>query len=112
MPGVAHIFGFLPFTNSRVLDREKPRTYTFDAEIVIGVDGCGEVQTIPVLVQHYVPVDGVVPSDGRLHHIWGKLACMDPSMDVGDGFNAQDYELLVEADHVRLLLLLQTDLIS
>jgi hypothetical protein len=70
MPGCSFIFGFLPFTNCRVLSRERPRTYTYDAEVVIGEDKTGEVQTITALLQYFVPSDAIVPSEGRIHYVW------------------------------------------
>jgi hypothetical protein len=72
-PGSSCVFGVLPCTNRCVLDREhKPRTYTYDAEAVIGKDEEGEVQTVLTLLHYFVPADAYEPTEGKLHYIYGK----------------------------------------
>jgi hypothetical protein len=104
MPGFSHIFGFFPLYNNRVLDRDKkPRTHTYDADVVIGVDETGEVQAVSALVQYFVPQDAYEPAEGTLHFVHGKICTVNPDSVLPEDGGPVDYELLIDADFVRTL---------
>jgi hypothetical protein len=83
MPGSSTIFGLIPCTNSRYLQSDKPRTITFDSEIVMGVDGRGQVQTVTALLHHFIPLGNAAPNDGVLYFVFGKVASMDSTVATG-----------------------------
>jgi hypothetical protein len=100
MPGLSTITGLIPCSNSRYVFSEKPRTVTVDTEIVIGVDENGDVNTAPALLQHFTPVGAPAPVNGALHFVFGKVASMESSVVVGDGFSQDEYDFVVDADVV------------
>jgi hypothetical protein len=104
MPGFSHIFGFFPLYNNRILDRDKkPRTHTYDADVVIGLDDTGEVQTVSALVQFFVSQDAYEPVEGTLHFIHGMICSFVPESMLLSDCSPVDYELLIDADFVRIL---------
>jgi hypothetical protein len=103
MTGSSIIFGFLPCNNRCVLNPDKPRTYTYDAEVVIGEDETGDIQTLTALLQFFAASDAIIPENGAIHYVWGKVASMDADMVVGDGLSNENYDVLIEADFVRSL---------
>jgi hypothetical protein len=104
MPGCATIVGLIPCTQGRYLHPEKPRTITMDAEIVIGTDAAGNVQTTTALLQYFVPTAESRPESGLLYFVMGKIASMDPSIQVGVGDDdlwRDEYDFVIDADAVR-----------
>lgn len=71
-----------------------------DAEIVLGVGPDGAVQTTTALLQHFMASATPPPPGFSLYFVYGKLASMPPSFAVGDGFAAEDYDFIVDADIV------------
>jgi hypothetical protein len=105
MPGSSTIVGLIPCANGRNLHNTKPRTITMDAEIVIGHDVDGMVQTTTALLEYFIPFDRSHPEDGLLYFVAGKIASMDDSIKVGEGDDniwVSEYDFIIEADVVRL----------
>jgi hypothetical protein len=100
MPGLSAIFGLIPCSNSRHLYTEKPRTVTMDCEIVIGVDDKGDVNTTSALLHYFIPLGAPEPINGALHFVFGRVASIDSSENVGDGFSPLEYDFIIDADMV------------
>ena len=74
MPGFAFITGLFSCYNRQVLDApQKPRTYTFGAEIPIGDDQNGQLQCVNRLLHYFLPQNQPTPEDDRKFFVSGKL---------------------------------------
>ena len=80
MPGSSTIFGLIPCSNSRYLHPEKPRTVTFDCEIVMGVNNGGNVHTVTALLVHFTLLCGPTLTDGTLCLVFGKCIRIGPML--------------------------------
>jgi hypothetical protein len=100
MPGSSHIFGFLPCTNLRVVNPDKPRSLTFDAEIVVATDCTGHVETTTAVLTHFQDATEEPFVDGGLYYVSGRVASIDDSFAVGDGFSKDMYDFVVDAEKV------------
>jgi hypothetical protein len=72
-----------------------------DSEIVIGVDEKGDVNTTTALLHYFIPLGGQEPVNGALHFVFGKIASIDSSENVGDGFLPTEYDFIIDADVVQ-----------
>jgi hypothetical protein len=96
MPGFAFITGLFSCFNRRVLDPEKPKTVTFDAEIPIGDDQNGQLQCIRGIVHYFVPQNTPKPDDDHKYCIAGKVISIHSQSHLEDGA-FPDYDLEIEA---------------
>ena len=86
-----------------VLSPEKPRSLTFDAELVISFDSVGLVQTSNAVVNHYHAETEDPFVENALYYIAGKVACIDKTFPVGDSFYCANYDFVIDADTVGVL---------
>ena len=63
------------------------RTITLDSEIIISVDENRDVSTNSAILHHFTPTGAPPPIDGALHFVFSKIASIDSSANVGDGFS-------------------------
>jgi hypothetical protein len=98
MPGLCAIFGLIPCSNSQYLHTEKPQTVTVDSEIVIGMDEKGDVNTTSALLHYFIPLSMPEPVNGALHFVFGKIASIDSSENIRDGFSPTEYDFVIDAN--------------
>lgn len=98
MPGSTTIYGLLPLSNRQCLDKAKPRSISFDAEILMGhnVKGAGEPQIAKALLHYFVPQEHV-PDEELIYFIAGKIVSTKH-----DSRNPNDYDFEIDAFMVCL----------
>jgi hypothetical protein len=97
MPGSSMIFGLLPCTNGRTVFVDKP--LTCDADVVIAV--VEDVVTVTTaLLTHFCAAEEPPFEDGAMYIVEGKVASLDKSFAVGENFNVDEYDFLIEAQQV------------
>lgn len=101
MPGSSSISAFLRCYNERILNPEKTRTFTYDAKLVVGVDG-DEVIEETAIVNHYVAPNEEPFVEDAIYKTYGKVASIDASYKVGDGLDPEGYQFIIDADTVRI----------
>jgi hypothetical protein len=84
----------------RSLSSEKSRSLTFDAEIMLGRNSNGDIQTCTALLIYFDDPRIQSPIDGSLHFVSGKVAAMDSTLAVGKGFHRDNYDFVIDADIV------------
>jgi hypothetical protein len=72
---------------------------TVDAEVVIGSEN-DNMHTVGALLQHFLSLDEVPPTEPCLYYVYGRVACMDTDIVVSEGFERDDYKFLIDADVV------------
>jgi hypothetical protein len=101
MPGSASISALLRCNNERVLNPEKARTFTYDAKLVVGFDG-GEVLEETAILNHYLSTSDEAFVENAFYKIYGKVASIDASFNVGDTLDSDNYQFIIDADTVCL----------
>jgi hypothetical protein len=99
MPGSASISALLRCNNERVLNPEKARTFTYDAKLVVGFEG-DEVLEETALLNHYLATSDEPFTENVFYKIYGKVASIDASFNVGDGLDPDGYQFVIDADTV------------
>ena len=93
MPGFAFIYGLFSCFNQRIIDPTKPKTISFDAEVLIGEDPSGQLQCVNRLVHYFVPQQQTKPDDDHKYLISGKVV----SIQSHDEIDSAAYDLEIEA---------------
>jgi hypothetical protein len=83
---------------------EKPRTFTFDAEVVVAADCTGHVETTTAVLTHYVAPTDDPFVEGALYFVSGRVGSVDDSFPVGDGFAVDMYDFVIDGETVCVLL--------
>lgn len=99
MPGSANIFGLVPCSNPRTVDDDKPRTITFDAELVVGFEG-KVVKVTSAVLTHFCGSNEPPFVNSALYVVRGRIASVPKNFDVGKGYDVSDYDFLIDADQV------------
>jgi uncharacterized protein YtpQ (UPF0354 family) len=84
-------------TNRRILDKEKKKTITYDAELLLGKDDNDEDQFINAIVHFFVSKGEMEPEEDIYHFIVGKIISIKNDTIVGDDQNVEDYDLELDA---------------
>ena len=105
MLGSSTITGLMPCNFVHHLDANKPRTFTLDAEVVIGFDTTNTLQTVTALLHHYTTPEEPAPIDCSLYYVVGNLVSMKNSMAIGDNHQASEYDFVIYADVVRFIVI-------
>jgi hypothetical protein len=96
MPGFTFINGLFSCFNRCVLDPEKLKMVTFDAEIPIGNDQSGQLQCIRGIVHYFIPQNTPKPDDDHKYCIVGKVISIHSQSRLDEG-TFPDYNLEIEA---------------
>lgn len=104
MPGFGQFIGVLPFWSPRHPLEGKPRTVAYDVEILVSANGAADVDTVPGILFFYVAPGSLKPVEDQLYFVHGKIGCMDCRVPVGDDRVPKQYNFIIEADSVRVLL--------
>lgn len=96
MGGSSIIAGIMSCSNQRQLDNEKPKTYTYDGDIYLGVDKGGKPQYALAVIQYFLP-SGEQPFIGGMAFVAGKIGSIMESTELGEDRTTDDYDVLIDA---------------
>ena len=103
MPGSSTVFAILRCSNQRNVFADKPRSFTYDAQMVIAFED--EKPSIPIFalaaLNHFADDDDPAFVDGAFYMVSGRIASIDNDFALGDEPDADRYEFLLDADMVR-----------
>jgi hypothetical protein len=103
MPGSSTLFAILRCSNERNVYADKPRSFTYDAELVIGFEN--KKPSVPLFavaaLNHFADDDDPPFVNGAFYIVSGRIASIDNNFVLGDEPDADWYEFLLDADMVR-----------
>lgn len=102
MPGSAFFYGPVACHNIRNIFSDKPKTFTFDAEVFLGPDEDDTTRVMMAVLHYYVPPNLPTPDEGRIYLAGGKLASISGSTPVGEDYYASSYDAVIDASFVCL----------
>jgi hypothetical protein len=104
MPGSSVISGLMACNNSRHVNPTKPRTITFDAELLLGVDAENDLVTLTAVLHYFVPAGEIDPADDCIYLVTGKISSVEVDSPLGEGRAVEEFDLQIDAITVRTLL--------
>ena len=103
MPGSSSLFAILRCFNQRNVYADKPRSFMYDAQMVIGFEN--EKQFVPIFavgpLNHFADDDDPAFVDSAFYMVSGRIASIDNNFVLGDEPDADRYDFLLDADMVR-----------
>jgi hypothetical protein len=96
MPGSAIISGVFPCFDCRAIFPDKPKSLTFDSEILIGTTSDGEEQVINAVLHYFASQSQDRPNEDLLYFVTGKAVSITNHTPVGEGHDALDYDLEID----------------
>jgi hypothetical protein len=100
MPGASLISGIMGCSNERCLSDDKPRSLTYDAEFVVGVEN-NQVRAGLAVLNHFRESTEPPFVNSAFYSVSGKLAEIDDNFFIGRGYKASTYDFLIDAKTVR-----------
>jgi hypothetical protein len=104
MPGASLISGIMGCSNERCLSDDKPRSLTYDAEFVVGVEN-NQVRAGLAVLNHFRESTEPPFVNSAFYSVSGKLAEIDDDFFVGRGYKASTYDFLIDAKTVRIFVI-------
>jgi hypothetical protein len=99
MPGSSTLFAILRCSNQRNVVAGKPRSFTYDAEMVISVED-GKPSVAVAALNHFADAEEAAFIDGAFYVISGRIASIDSNVVLGNNPDPDRYEFLLDADLV------------
>jgi hypothetical protein len=103
MPGSAVIYGLMPCTNARLLDSTKTKSWTYDAELFIGLNEDHTPQTIEALLHFFTPVGEKDRQADELYLVCGRIGGITSATAAGEGHPITAYDLEIQAFSMDLM---------
>lgn len=101
MPGSSTIYALLRCYNKRQIIPIKNRTFTFDADFVVGFEGDHVLEETAIL-NHFVPQEDDSFVENAFYTVYGKVASIDSSYMVELGLDPDQFQFVIDADVVRV----------
>jgi hypothetical protein len=84
-------------TNCCILDEEKKKTITYDAELLLGKDENDEDHFINIIVHFFISKGEMEPEEDIYLFVIGKIISIKNDTVVGDNQSVEDYNLELDA---------------
>lgn len=103
MSGSSLIFGIMPCSNYRCLFPDKPKTITFDAELLLSQNKDGEWLSGNTILHHFQTPGAPDPPKTALYYVAGKIASMKDNAIVGDEHTTNEYIAQIDAFEFHIM---------
>ena len=101
MPGGAFIFGLMGCTNCRILDSAKPKSLTYDTDVIVGTENTSHPESVTVLLHFFTPLGEKDREEDNVYLISGRVGSISSRIVVGEDFKPDTYDIEIEAFTVR-----------